>query len=322
MNAILVRAFGAPGVMALETLPDPSPSPTQVVVRNRAIGVNPVDVYIRAGSYPRKPPLPYIPGNDASGVVEAIGSQVTGLKVGARVYVAGVADGSGTYAECVVCESTQVYPLPERLSFAQGAAISGPFATAYRALFMKGMARAGDTVLVHGASGGVGTAAVQLARFRGLRVIGTAGTDRGLALVAEQGAHLALDHTQADYMQQVMTFTSGRGVDVVIEMLANINLDRDLDVLALRGRVVVVGNRGRIDIDPRKIMGKDGAILGMVMPNTSDHERREIHAAIGAGFDCGALTPVVGLELPLADAARAHAAIMEPGAFGKIVLVP
>ncbi len=119
-----------------------------------------------------------------------------------------------------------------------------------------------------------------------------------------------------------MTLTGGQGADVIIEMLANVNLDRDLDVLALRGRVVVVGNRGRIEIDPRKLMGKEGAIVGMVGPNATADEVREAHAAIGAGLEAGALKPVVGREIPLADASKAHVAVMEPGAYGKMVLVP
>jgi NADPH2:quinone reductase len=177
-------------------------------------------------------------------------------------------------------------------------------------------------VFINGASGGVGTAAVQIARFRGLHVIGTAGTERGLALVREQGAHHVLNHRDPEYIQQVMPLSGGRGADVVLEMLANVNLDRDLDILALRGRVVVVGNRGRIEIDPRKLMGKDSAIIGMVGPNATPDEVRETHAALGAALEAGALKPVVGREMPLADAAKAHVAVMEPGAYGKIVLKP
>jgi NADPH2:quinone reductase len=140
--------------------------------------------------------------------------------------------------------------------------------------------------------------------------------------VREQGAHHVLNHREPDYIQQVTTLTSGRGVDVILEMLANVNLDRDLDVLAMRGRVVVVGNRGRIEIDPRKLMGKDSSIVGMVGPNATAEEIRETHAGLGAGLEAGALKPVVGREMPLEDAGQAHVAVMEPGAYGKIVLIP
>ena len=247
---------------------------------------------------------------------------MSAFKKGDRVYAHGVAAGSGAYAELAVSDDHQVHRLPDVVSFQQGAAIGVPYGTAWRALFMKAQARPGETVFVNGASGGVGTAAVQIARFRGLHVIGTAGTERGLALVREQGAHHVLNHRDPDYIQQVTSLTGGRGADVIIEMLANVNLDRDLDVLALRGRVVVVGNRGRIEIDPRKLMGKDSAIVGMVGPNATPDEVRETHAALGAALEAGALKPVVGRELPLEDAPKAHVAVMEPGAYGKIVLMP
>ena len=322
MKAIVVREFGSPEVMKLEQVADPVADATQVLVRVKAVGVNPVETYIRAGTYARKPDLPYTPGTDIAGVVEAIGAQVTTVAKGERVYAHGVAPGSGGYAELAVCENAQVHRLPDRVTFPQGAAIGVPYATAWRAIFMKGAARAGETIFVNGASGGVGIAAVQIARYRGLHVIGTAGTDRGLALVREQGAHHILNHKQPDYIQQVPTLTGGRGADVIIEMLANVNLDRDLEVLALRGRVVVVGNRGRIEIDPRKVMSKDGAIHGMTGFNITSDEYREIHAALGAGLECGALKPVIGRELTLAEAPKAHIAVMEPGAYGKIVLIP
>jgi len=319
MKAIVVRAFGAPDVMKFEDVPDPSPGSGQVLIRVHAVGVNPVETYIRAGTYARKPSLPYTPGSDVGGTIEKIGDGVTQFKPGDRVYTQGAAGG---YAERLVCAEALAHPLPDRVSFAQGAALGVPYSTAWRALFLRAHARAGETLLVHGASGGVGTAAVELGRSHGLRVIGTAGTTEGLALAREHGAHLALNHRDADYLQQVMPFTGGAGVDVVLEMLANVNLDRDLDVLALHGRVVVIGNRGRVEIDPRKAMARDGAILGMTLFNATPEESREIHAGLVAGLENGTLNPVIGKEFPLADAVKAHLAVMEPGAYGKIVLVP
>ena len=322
MKAVVVREFGAPEVMKIENVPDPTPGPQQVLVRARAIGVNPVEVYIRSGTYPRKPTLPYTPGSDVAGVVEVVGAQVTSVNKGDRVYVHGVTAGSGAYAELVVSEEAQVHPLPDAVTFAQGAAMGVPYGTAYRALFMKGQARAGETVFINGASGGVGTAAIQLARSRGLRIIATAGTDKGLALVRDQGAHEVLNHRDEGYIERIPSLTGGRGADVILEMLANVNLDRDLDVIAFRGRVVVVGNRGTIEINPRKIMGKDGAIIGMTMFNATAEELRETHAALVAGLASGALKPVVGREMPFADVVQAHGAVMAPGAYGKIVMIP
>src|SRR5439155_21703544 len=186
----------------------------------------------------------------------------------------------------------------------------------------RGAARAGETILVHGASGGVGTAAVQLARAAGLTVIGTGGTEPGRKLVAEQGAHHVLDHRSANYLEEAMRLTEGRGVDIVLDMLANVNLDKDLTVLAKRGRVIVVGNRGRIEIDPRTTMARDADIRGMTLFNATEDDLRAIHAAIVAGLENRTLRPVIGKEFPLADAPKAHEAVLEPGAYGKIVLLP
>src|SRR5438045_7516136 len=230
------------------------------------IGVNPVETYIRAGKYARLPALPYTPGNDGAGVIEETGDSVTTFKPGDRVYIAGSI--SGTYAEFTLCKTEQVHRLPTNVSFAQGAAMGTPYATAYRGLFQRADARPGETVLVHGASGGVGTATVQLARARGLRVFGTAGSDEGRKLAREQGAHEVFDHRAPDHFEHVMKATGGRGVDVIVEMLANVNLGRDLTILAKRGRVVIIGSRGRVEIDPRDAMQRDADVRGMAIPHT------------------------------------------------------
>jgi len=319
MKAIRVHAFGGPEVLKLEDVTDPRPGSGQVVVTVKAAGVNPVETYIRSGRYgPRQ--FPYTPGSDAGGVVEAVGDGVSRFKTGDRIYLSGSL--SGTYAQKALCTETQVHPLPPHVTYAQGAAMGIPYATAYRALFHRAQARAGETVLVHGASGGVGTAAVQMARAAGLTVLGTGGTDRGRALVTEQGAHHVLDHRAGDYTGRILELTGGRGVDVVIEMLANVNLDKSLNLLAKHGRLVVVGSRGRIEIDPRDTMRRDADIRGMTLFNSSEEDLRQIHAALVAGLENRTLRPIVGKELPLAEAARAHEAVMESGAYGKIALVP
>lgn len=320
MKAVVVREFGAPEVLQIEGVPDPTPGPAQVLVRVKAVGVNPVETYIRTAAYVKKPNLPYTPGTDSAGVVEAVGANVTKVKVGDRVYTHGTVTGS--YAELTICEESQVHPLAARLSFEQGAAVGVAYATAWRALFLKAQAKPGEIVFVHGASGGVGVAAVQIARASGLRVIGTAGTDKGMKLVRDQGAHEVLNHKEPNYLEKVMPLTGGRGADIILEMLTNVNLDKDFDVLALRGRVMAIGNRGRIEIDPGKLMTKDGIVLGMRMFNTTPDDNRVIHAAIVAGLEAGMLNPVVGTALKLSQAAEAHVAVLEPGAYGKIVLVP
>jgi NADPH2:quinone reductase len=324
MKAIRVHRFGGPEVLQLDEVPDPAPGPGQVLVQVRAAGVNPVDTYIRSGQYARLPGLPYTPGVDAAGVVRAVGTGVTSAAPGDRVYITGTTGPllTGACAELVLCTADQAKPLPAPVSFAQGAAVNIPYATAYRGLFHKARATAGETVLVHGASGGVGVAAVQLARAAGLRVVGTAGTARGRDLVREQGAHAVLDHTAPDYLRALGALTGGRGVDVIIENLANVNLARDLEAVALHGRVVVIGNRGTIEINPRAAMSRDAVVYGVALWNATDAEIASIHAALVAGLDNGTLRPVVGRELPLAEAARAHEAVLATGAYGKIVLLP
>lgn len=324
MQAIRVHEFGPPSVMRLEEVPDPEPGPGEVLVEVRAAGVNPVDTYVRSGTYAKLPPLPFIPGSDAAGIVRAVGPEVDGLAPGDRVYVTGTTGPpvTGAYAELALCRATQVKALPSNVSFSQGAAVGIPYATAYLALFTKAHALPGETVLVHGASGGVGIAAVQLARAAGLTVIGTAGTERGRKLVAEQGAHDVLDHSEPGYLDSLEGLTGGRGVDVIVEHLANVNLGRDLEALAQRGRVAVVGNRGTVEINPRSAMTRDATIVGMQLWNATEAEVARAHAALGAGLANGTLRPVVGQELALGEAPRAHEAVMEPGAYGKIVLIP
>lgn len=320
MKAIRVRDFGAPEVMRLEDIQEPEPGPGQVRVKLYAAGVNPVDCYIRAGLYPLKPVLPYTPGMDGSGIVESAGEGVARVKTGDRVYVAGTVTGS--YAEKALCEESRVFPLPRNVSFEKGAGLGVPYGAAYRALFHRARAVPGEVVLVHGASGGVGIAAVQLARAAGMHVIGTSGTEKGRHLASEQGAHHVLDHNAPGYMEQILKMTGGNGVDVILEMLANVNLGKDLGILAPNGRVVIIGSRGTVEIDPRDAMRRDAAILGMVLMNASEREIRSIHAALGAGLENSTLNPVVGKEMPLAEAASAHHEIMESHAYGKIVLVP
>jgi NADPH2:quinone reductase len=324
MKAIRIHTFGDPEVMQIEDISEPQAGPGQVVVRLHAIGINPVETYIRSGIYP-KPPTPFTPGNDGAGVIDAVGSEVDNVAVGDRVYIAGSL--SGAYAEKTLCAANRVYPLPERASFAQGAAINVPYGTAYQAMFHRGHALPGECVFVHGASGGVGIAAVQLAHAAGLTVIGSAGTERGRNLVLEQGANHVLDHTTDGYLDQVLSLTNGRGVDLIMEMLANVNLGNDLNVLAPGGRVVIIGNRGpgnqgTASINPRALMARNADIRGMNLGGASEAERVRMHAAIVAGLANGSLRPVIGQEFPLAEAAKAHHAVMETRAYGKIVLLP
>lgn len=319
MKAIRIHAFGGPEVLKLEEIPDPKPAAGQVLIKVRAIGVNPVDTYIRNGIYGPMT-FPYTPGSDVAGEVEAVGDGVTAFKQGDRVYTGRTA--SGGYAEKTVADLLNVYPLPDNITFEQGAAIGVPYGTAFRAVHQRGMSLPGETVLIHGASGAVGTAATQMASEMGCVVIGTAGSERGRKLVKAQGADHVLDHHDPEHLKKAMEITGGKGVDVIIEFLANVNLGNDLQVLAKKGRVVVVGSRGTVQINPRDTMSREADIRGLTLNAATPDELKQIHAGIGAGLKIGTLRPIIDKELPLAQAIQSHVEVMEGESHGKIVLIP
>ncbi len=321
VKTILVHEFGPPEVMQLEEVEDLRPRANQVVVRVKAAGVNPMDTYVRSGGYATMPSLPYTPGIEAAGIVEKVGEDVKNVSVGTRVYTSGIFSLS-SYAEQIVCEVGDVHLLPGHLSFSDGAAVGVAYATAYRALFQRGHAAPGETVLIHGASGGVGIAAIQLSRASGMQVIASAGTEKGRKLILDQGAPHVLDHTVSGHLDQVLELTAGQGADIILKMLANVNLGFDLRALAKGGRALIVGSRGKVDIDPRDTMTREATILGVYLFNMANREKAIAYSALGAGLENRSLHPVVGKEFPLTEAPRSHREVMQPGAYGKIVLIP
>jgi NADPH:quinone reductase len=320
MKAIQVAEFGGPEVLQIKEVPTPQPQAGQVLVKVHAAGVNPYDTYMRSGTYAIKPPLPYTPGSDAAGTVESVGSGVTKVKPGDRVYTAKTV--TGAYAEYTITLEDQAQKLPDNITFEQGAGVWVPYGTAYHAIYQEAKARASETVLVHGASGGVGTAALQILHSMGCTAFGTASSDQGLDLIKREGADQAFNHGKPGYTDDIMKATGGRGVDVVLEMLANVNLAADLKMLAQYGRVIVIGNRGEITINPRDLMARRSSVRGFTLWATTESEVAEIHAALYAGMENGTLRPVVGKKIPLAEAPRAHKEVLAPGAAGKIVLIP
>uniref|UniRef100_A0A8C6V743 Crystallin zeta n=1 Tax=Naja naja TaxID=35670 RepID=A0A8C6V743_NAJNA len=321
MKAIKVFEFGGPEVLKLQldTLV-PVPKENQVLIKVHACGINPVDTYIRSGTYKKKPSLPYTPGTDVAGVIEEVGEHVTAFKKGDRVFTLGTI--SGGYAEYTVASINTIFPLSDKLDFKQGAALGIPYFTAFRALFQKGSAKAGETVLVHGASGGVGIAACQLARAYGLKVWGTAGTEKGMDLVLKNGACRVFNHRKSDYLAEIKKIAGAQGVDVIIEMLANVNLANDFQLLSRGGRVMIVGSRGPIEINPRDIMGNESSIIGITLFSASKEEMHTCAMAVLAGIEAGWLKPAVGPEYPLEKAAEAHKDIIHSqGALGKMVLL-
>lgn len=319
MKAVEVKEFGGPEVLQLVEQSVPVAGPGEVVVHVKAIGVNPIETYIRAGTYAKLPDLPYTPGGNVAGLVASCGPDVTQWQQGDRVY--SEATVSGGYAEMALCKADQVFRLPENISFTQGAAVGVPAATAWRGLFIRGRAKAGERVLIHGASGSVGQAAVQLAKDAGMLVFGTAGSDQGCSLVQKLGAK-AFNHNQSGYEDRLHEAMAGAGFDLILEMLANKNLERDLHLLAMSGRVVIIGSRGRIEIDPRLTMGKESEIRGLVLFNATAEETRQTHSGLIKAMERGALVPTVSREMALADAVQAHQLVMQDGNCGKIVLLP
>lgn len=324
MKAVRAHAFGGPEVLQVDDVADPIPGSGDVVIDVKAAGVNPADTYMRGGAYAIVPDLPYVPGGDAAGVISAIGDGVTGFAIGDRVFT-GVALGfsmQGCYAEKVLRNADDVLALPDEVSFQEGAALGVPYATAHYGLFARGDSTSGETVFIHGASGAVGTAAIQLAKRAGLTVIGSGGSDRGRKLILDEGGDHAVDHTSEGYLDEVKALTSGKGPEIILEMLANVNLASDLDLVAKYGRIVVIGNRGEITINPRVTMMKELDVRGLALFNGSRSQMEEIMRDLLKGLADSSLRPIVGCEMPLADAAKAHQAVLEPGAYGKLVLVP
>eukprot|EP00118_Oscarella_pearsei_P025135 m.307591 g.307591 ORF g.307591 m.307591 type:complete len:358 (+) comp42491_c0_seq1:67-1140(+) len=317
MRAIRVSEFGAPEVLQLrKNVVVPQPSVTEVLIKVYAAGVNPVETYIRSGNYGTLPSLPFTPGNDAAGTVEAVGSKVKNFKVGDRVYTRSC---TGAYAEYTTASEGSVYKLHDKMSFAQGAAIGVPYRTAHVALHSRAKARSSETVLIHGASGGVGIAAVQIAIAHGMTVLGTAGTDQGLELVKKQGAHHVFNHRTPGYTDKIMEVTGGQGVDVVLEMLANVNLGKDMSLVAVGGRIIVIGSRGNVEITPRNLLARNSMVIGL--GRMGDDEVKDAYAGVQAGVALGWINPIVGKEYPLEKAIEAHVDVIEGNAKGKMVFL-
>ena len=320
MKALRIHAFGQPPTISYDDLPDAAARPGQVVVSVEAAGVNPVDTYIAAGAYAVKPDLPYTPGGEAAGTVLSVGEGVSDFAEGDRVIVCQSAAGrlQGCFAERCVCESRWLMTLPSHLTFLQGAAVNVAYITAFRALIEIAKPKDGDTVLIHGATGGVGLAALQIAKAHKLKVVATGGSDAGRELLQKQGADVVLDHHAADHLGALKDTPP----DVILEMAAHVNLQKDIDAIAPHGRIVVVGNRGQTTIDARGLMGKQAAVIGMSYFNDGDPPVLKAIAALQTGLDAGDLKPVVQAEIPMDDAQRAFDLVMRGDSHGKVVLLP
>eukprot|EP01059_Diplonema_ambulator_P018087 TRINITY_DN3024_c3_g1_i1.p1 TRINITY_DN3024_c3_g1~~TRINITY_DN3024_c3_g1_i1.p1 ORF type:complete len:339 (+),score=68.46 TRINITY_DN3024_c3_g1_i1:45-1019(+) len=318
-KAIVMTETGGPDVLKLREIPMPLPKKGEVRVAVKAIGVNPVETYWRSGTAGRNPKLPYTPGRDAAGVVDAVGAGVTKVKVGDRVFSTGAV--TGAYAYHFIVGETDVHILPASASFESGACLGTPAMAAYRALFTRGQAKSGENLFIHGASGGVGLVAVQLAKSHGMTVTGTADNETGVELLKSIGCDHAYIHRENGYFEKV---ASHGPFDLIVEVLANVNLDKDLTVAAKKGRIVIIGSRGTVTINPRDIMTKELDVRGLFLTAQTEEEKMEAVAKLVSSLENQTLKPVVSERLSLEQAPTAHIHVIDPvgGARGKIIMTP
>ena len=324
MKAVRIHQYGGPDVLVYEDVPDPEPGPRQVLVRVEAASVNPVDVAVRENRFPTPKPPPKIIGSDGAGVVERVGHEVTQVRPGDEVLFSGLGVGSeGSYAEYALVAEAQAVPKPPQLSFVEAAALGMVFPTAYYGLVTRGTLRAGETVLVQGAAGGVGSASVQLAKALGARVVATVHGAAAAATVRDLGADEVIDYKTEDVVARVAELTDGRGVDLVHELVVSENLPADIDLLARGGRIVCTGQgpSPQATVPIGAALAKDASLLFMSLNNAGRAGVAAITREVAAMAAAGKVRAVVGTTLPLREARRAHE-LLEGEHVGKIVLLP
>ena len=323
MKAIVVDSPGDPEVMHLAEMPDPSPGPGEVLVRARATAVNRADTLQRRGFYPPPPGASEIIGMEVAGEVAGLGEGVDGWRAGDRVMA--LLAGGG-YAELVAVPAGQLMRVPDGMSWTDAAAIPEVFLTAHDNLFTRGRLTAGETVLIHGGGGGVGTAAIQLAHRAGARVLVTAGSAGKLERCRELGADAGINHREEDFVARARELTGGDGVDVILDVMGASYLARNLDALAVEGRLVIIGLQGGTtsDIDLNAMLRRRLTVIattlrGRPVAQKAEIVRRFVEDGL-EGFAGGSLRPVVDRVLPLAEAAAAHRAMEAGENVGKLVL--
>lgn len=324
MKAIQIKEFGGPEELKTVNIEEPTPHENEVKVKVYAVGLNPNESYTITGTYAYNiPELPYIPGYDATGTIEEIGSNVEGFKIGDRVFLSAFsADrNTGTYAEKVVVDARNVYHLPDNVSLIKGAALGIPAFTAYKALFQKAKLKAGETILIHGASGAVGNWLVQMAKAVGAIVIGTSSTEKGRSLVLDLGADYAINHVTQQNKDKLLSLTNEQGPDIIIEMLANKNLETDMQIIQRHGRIIIVGSRETVEVDPRNLMTNEAVVTGMTFTSPNEKEMKELSFGLNAFLESGAIYPFIGDEFTLDEPIEAHKNLMESSGNGRTIFV-
>lgn len=329
MKAMLARAWGEPSTLEYAEVPEPAPGQGEVLVDVRAIGCNFPDILIVQGRYQKRPPLPFSPGCEVAGVVRAVGAGaagpgVTHCGVGQRVFAL---MNWGAYAEAVAVPASSVHALPDALSFEEGAAFGLVYQTAWAALVHRARLRAGETLLVHGAAGGVGLAAVQLGKALGARVIAAAGSPEKLEVARAWGADALVNYRAGDWVERVKGLTGGAGADVIYDPVGGDVFDGSTKCIAFEGRLLPIGfTGGRIaDVATNRILLKNISIVGVYWGLYQERDPalvRRWMADLLARVQAGALKPVIYKSFPLREAAQALAAIAARESYGKVVLVP
>lgn len=324
MKAVRIHEYGGPEVLVYEDIATPSAGPGQVLVRIKAAAVNPVDVAVRSNAFPtpRRPPKTL--GSDGAGVVEAVGADADGVVPGDEVFFTGLGIGSeGSYAEYALIAAVQAVRKPANVSFEEAAALGLAFSTAWYGLVRRAALAAGETVLVQGAAGGVGSAAVQLAHVRGARVLATVGGPADAERVRELGADATIDRKAVDVTAEVKRLTDGKGVDVIVELVLSANLAADFGMIAKGGRIVGIGGgpQPTVTIPTGPAIAVDAAVLFASSSNAGRAGVAEILTEVAHLVEQGAVRPVIGAVVPLSQAREAHE-LLAAHHYGKIVLVP
>lgn len=325
MKAIVVTTPGEPDVLALTQVPDPEFREGYVLVDVKATALNRADLLQRRGFYPAPEGESEILGLEFAGVVAAHGPNTTGPELGSRVM--GLIAGGG-YAERVIVHPQMLMPIHESLSFVQAGAIPEAFLTAFEALVNRGKIQAGETVLIHAAAGGVGSAAIQLAKQLGARVLATAGNPEKLARVRELGADVTIDYKQEDFAKVALESTAKQGVDVILDFVGGAYWSKHAECLAIGGRVVVIGLLGGMtaEVNLAQLLRRRYEIIGMVMRTLPLAEKIAITKAFARSFlprfQDGTLRPIIDSVFPLAEAGKAHTRMEANLNIGKIVLTP
>jgi NADPH:quinone reductase len=323
MTAIGIKSPGGPEVLAPEERPVPVPGPSELLVRVKAAGVNRPDVMQRKGQYPPPPGAPDIPGLEIAGEIVALGDKVTRWKIGDRICA--LVSGGG-YAEYCLTDEATALTIPKGFSFVEAAALPETFMTVWHNVFERGALKAGETLLVHGGSSGIGTTAIMLAKAFGAKVIATAGSPEKCEACRKLGADVAIDYNKEDFVAVTKEATDKKGVELILDMIGGDYVDRNFEAAAVEGRIVQIATQKgpKVTIDLRRLMLKRLTHTGSTLRARPVADKAAIARAVEAKvwplLESGKVRPVIDSTFPLAKASEAHARMETSLHIGKIML--